>query len=290
MKPLRQLAGTLLLLFFCNAHADDASVRILGSGGPGYNADRAEAAVLLRFGDVNILVDMGNGTLAGLSKAGVRPTQLSALVITHHHIDHNQELIPIFANALLGKNSLTVVGPAGTRAQTDFSSTFYRDDVAYRRANIGIPGPVPQAEIREVKGGEEFTLQGITVKTAAVNHSVETVAYRFEKDGKSVVVSGDLYYSESLGVLARNADVLVIDGGPVSRFRANSNNGNSINARPRSHSTFDEIVTMLAQANAKTVVLNHLPSRAINEAAVRAAFVQEGVLSQIVFAYDGLEL
>lgn len=288
MKRFRQVVGTLLLLVLGNAYGDDVSVRILGSGGPGYNAERAEAAVLVRFGDVKFLVDMGNGTLAGLSKAAVRPGQLAALFITHHHIDHNQELIPVFASALLGRNAPTVVGPAGTQTQTDFASTFYRNDVAYRRANIGIPGAAPHAEVREVKGGEEFTLHGIAIKTLAVNHSVETIAYRFEKDGKSVVVSGDLYYSESLVALAQNVDILVIDGGPVSIPRGRTIE--STKARPRSHSTFDEIIAMLAKANAKTVVLNHLPARAINETAVRDAITHAGIRSQIVFAYDGLEL
>ena len=260
-------------------------MRILGSGGPGYNAERAEAAVLVSFGSDQLLVDMGNGTLAGLSKAGVRPGQLSALIITHHHIDHDQELIPILAQSLLGKNTPTVIGPAGTKLQADFASSFYREDIAYRRANIGTPGSIPAPEVKEVKGGEAFTLHGITVKTAAVNHSIETIAYRFEKEGKSVVISGDLYYSASLSQLALNADILVLDGGPVSMPRARAN---APSGKPRSHSTFEEIITMVADSKVKTVVLNHLPTRAIDEAAVRAAFTAAGVTSQVVFAYDGL--
>ena len=67
-------------------------------------------------------------------------------------------------------------------------------------------------------------MRGITVKTAAVNHSLETIAYRFEKDGKSVVLSGDLYYSESLVGLARNADILILDGGAVASAAPNTKN------------------------------------------------------------------
>ena len=286
MKTRQRLLSVLFFALIGSAVGADegVSVRILGSGEPGYNAERAEAAVLVSFGAEQLLVDMGNGTQAGLSKAGLRAPQLAALIITHHHIDHNQELIPILANALLRQTAPMAVGPAGIKAQADFARNFYQEDIAYRRANIGTPGSIPIPEVKEIKGGEEFTLGGITVKTAAVNHSIETIAYRFEKDGKSVVVSGDLYYSESLIKLAKNADILVLDGSPASMPNGR---GSAQNGKPRSHSTFDEIITMVKESSAKTVVLNHLPNRAIDEAAVRAAFTKAGVASQIVFAYDG---
>ena len=72
---------TTLLSPILSAQAADTgfSLRILGSGGPGYNPQRAEPSVLLRLGDDLILVDMGNRTQAGLAEAGVRRNELSAL-------------------------------------------------------------------------------------------------------------------------------------------------------------------------------------------------------------------
>ncbi len=49
---------------------------------------------------------MGNGTQANLNKLGVNIRKLSALFFTHHHLDHNEEFVPIFIRSLLGKSIL----------------------------------------------------------------------------------------------------------------------------------------------------------------------------------------
>ncbi len=270
----------------------DVLLRIIGSGGPGYNSQRAESSVLLRYGDVTFLIDMGNGTQAGLNTANIKLRQLSALFITHHHTDHEQEFIPILAGMLMGKTASFVVGPSGIRSLTEFTENFYKSDILYRRSNIGMSGDIPVTDVREVKGGEEFSVRGVTIRTAAVNHSIETIAYRFEKDGKSIVVSGDLYYSESLILLSKNADILILDGGPLSSSANGATNSKKKKGtdRQRAHSTLDEIVSMVVSSQAKSVVLTHLPSRTIDEDSVRAAFIRAGAGCMVIFARDGLEI
>lgn len=284
--------------------AADLKVQILGSGGPGYNPQRAEASVLIRAGDADLLVDMGNGTAAALDKAGVRVNALAALMMTHHHIDHDQEFAPLLVKTLLGPQGPAVIGPSGTKILTDFVTGFYKEDIAYRRSNGGRTGAVPLPSVREVHGGERFDLLGMVVTTAAVKHTTETVAYRFDLNGKSVVVSGDLYYSESLAVLAQNADLLIIDsggvavvgraagggqaarnGGPANRQVANSGGAST----ERSHSTAEELVKMVADARVKTVVLTHFGQRPVDEDAVRRLFAASTDCN-VVFAVDMLEL
>jgi ribonuclease BN (tRNA processing enzyme) len=297
------IAGFLLAAFLFSVLSVQAadtgfSLRILGSGGPGYNPQRSEPSVLLRQGNDRILVDMGNGTQTGLAAAGVRPNELSSLFVTHHHLDHEQEFVPILAGCLMGRKAPLVVGPSGIKALTDFVGSFYRSDIAYRRANIGVLGAIPVPEVREVRGGEEFLMRDITIKTAAVNHSLETIAYRFEKDGRSVVISGDLYYSESLIGLARNADILILDGGAVASAAQNARNQpvaqkareGQPGERQRAHATFEEIVSMVVATKAKTVVLTHLSARPINEGYVKSAFSDAGATCALLFARDGLEL
>jgi ribonuclease BN (tRNA processing enzyme) len=292
------LAAFLSLAFSAQAADPDFSVRILGSGGPGYNPQRAEPSVLLRLGDDRILVDMGNGTQAGLAVAGLRPNQLSALFVTHHHLDHEQEFIPILAGCLRGRRAPVVVGPGGIKSLADFTGRFYRSDIAYRRAAIGAVGEIPEPEVREVKGGEKFPLSGIVVKTAAVNHALETIAYRFERRGRSVVISGDLTYSEGLVRLARNADILILDGGAAASAAPTAGNGpplrkpgpNQPQDRQRAHSSFAEIVSMVVATRAKTVVLTHLSDRPIDEETVRSAISGAGATGTVILARDGLEL
>ena len=281
-----------------SADENTLSLIILGSGGPGYNASRAEASVLIRYGDIEILVDMGNGTLAGLSEAGTRPNQLEALFITHHHLDHTQEFMPILAGALLGRKAPVIVGPEGINALADCTQSFYKDDITYRRANMGVTGAIPVPEVREVSGGEQFYIYDISVTCAGVNHTIETIAYRFDAAGRSIVVSGDLYYSENLISLAQGADILVLDSGSLAGAgqgkpnprQTSSTDPARASTQGQSHSTLEELIAMLIDTDVKFVVLTHLPNKPINEEAVKAAFAAAGIDSVILFATDGMEL
>ena len=287
------LCFTAMVVSASLVQAADLKVQILGSGGPGYNPQRAEASVLIRTGDADLLVDMGNGTAAALDKAGVRANSLAALMMTHHHIDHDQEFAPLLVNTLLGPQGPAVIGPSGTQTLTDFVTGFYKEDIAYRRSNGGRTAAFPLPSVREVHGGESFDLLGMAVKTAAVKHTIETVAYRFDSNGKSVVVSGDLYYSESLAVLAKNADLLIIDSGGVAAVGRVADSGqvarNGGANTERSHSTAEELVKMVADANVKAVVLTHFGQRPVDEDAVRRLFAAS-TDCKVVFAVDMLEL
>jgi ribonuclease BN (tRNA processing enzyme) len=281
-----------------SAEEHTLSLRILGSGGPGYNASRAESSVLVRYGSIEILVDMGNGTLAGLSEAGIRPNQLEALFITHHHLDHTQEFMPVLAGSLLGRKAPALVGPQGINVLAASTQSFYQNDITYRRSNIGVAGATPVPEVREVSGGEQFTIDGIDVRCARVNHTIETIAYRFDAAGKSIVISGDLYFSENLITLAQDVDVLVVDSGSLARTSREEKNPRQAigptparaNTQGQSHSTLEELIAMLSAANAKVVILTHLPNKPIDEEAVKAVFATAGINSIIIFAVDGMEL
>ncbi len=84
-----------------------------------------------------------------------------------------------------------------------------------------------QLDVVDSKGGEEFNLGDVSVKTAQVNHTIHTLAYRFEHENfGSIVISGDLSYSPSLVELARNADILVIDSGGMPSLDGPRRRGN----------------------------------------------------------------
>lgn len=283
-----------------DSHQTTMSVRILGSGSPGYNVERGEASVLLRAGTNTILIDMGNGTIGALSKAGVKVNEITSFFLTHHHIDHEAEIFQLLISALIGKKAPNIVGPSGIKKLCDFVISFYEKDILYRRNAIGTSSLIPTLEIKEVGASENFTQGSLLVKTASVNHTIETIAYRFEFEGKSVVVSGDLYYSESLIALANNADLLIIDGGAVSaavnstekKSQGNTSSSGALTASSeiKSHSSFDEVISMVALSKVKKVVFTHLNQKKIDEAAVRSALIAKGAGCTVLFATDGLEI
>ena len=192
----------------------DFSVVILGSGAPQYDPKRAGPSAAIQYHGRFILVDMGNGTQAQLYKAGIALSQIDAFFITHHHLDHDEEFMPLVDKALVRGEPLEIVGTPGTKKLTDFTEDFYSEDIAYRKERRGRTGQTNRKPtIREIQGGESFKLGALQVTSAQVPHSIHTVAYRFDVGGQSIVISGDLTYSDKLIELARGADVLVMDSG-----------------------------------------------------------------------------
>jgi len=278
---------------------------IIGSGSPIYDSERAGPSVLIEYKDTKIIVDTGNGTKANLDKAGVNIKELDGLLYTHHHLDHNEELVPIFIKSLLGNNKFIFAGPPGT---SDFSKSIfslYGEDINYRlsNSNRSIDDVKDNYTVKNLKGGDSFFLGDIKISTVKVNHTIYTIAYRFEVEGQSIVISGDLSYTEDLIGLAQNADYLIIDsGGTIKNGRTRrkgsiKNNGNSNNKnenksdshKQRAHVTLDESSRMAGGAGVKNMVLTHFTPGEIDEEATTDA-IRENYSGSVLFAYDLMKL
>jgi len=64
----------------------------------------------------------------------------------------------------------------------------------------------------EVRGRDQVRLAGVTIDTAPMDHSPQSVAFRLTgPGGRSLVYSGDTDYSEQLVDLAQQADLLICE-------------------------------------------------------------------------------
>lgn len=151
---------------------------IVGSGSPAHDEDRASASVLISNGDTQILVDMGNGTQANLSKLGVNVSETSALLFTHHHLDHNEEFVPILIHSLMGRHEFQIVGPPNTVEFTESNLDLYAEDIAYRLGKSGrtLAERRSAFTVHDIEGGEAFDIGGIHVSTLEVPHATHTIA------------------------------------------------------------------------------------------------------------------
>jgi len=277
------------------------SVIIVGSGSPQYAPDRSSPSALIQYQGRFFLVDMGNGTQARLNELGLIPRQIEALLLTHHHLDHNEEFGPLLMHTRLMGARPEIVGPPTTQKLVDFTLDFYAEDIAYRLGRLGrTMQDFDHPTARELQGGEHFALGGMQVSTTRVNHTIHTVAYRFDAGGQSIVISGDLSYTESLIDLAHGADVLVIDSGAaiVRQGRAvpggrpggpgtPSEVGRSDGVNP--HGSFEDVVTMARKSGAKRLVLTHIAPGEVDEAATMAA-IKKTYSGEVIVACDLLEI
>lgn len=278
-------------------HETDFSVLTLGSGSPELNPARASACTGIQYRGAYYLVDTGNGSALSLLKGGARGPyrhrDIAAILFTHLHQDHVNDYFDMVTHRWSeGGKRLDLIGPPGTAELHRFLVTFFRDDLRYRlrggeKAGIDEEGMFRAVDIRELTGSNGFQLGGLRVTTCELTHSLYNLAYRFEAEGRSVVVSGDTAFDRRLVDLSRGANALVIDANPWADDSAPRPGG------PPSHMTLSEVVRVAAEAAVATVVLTHLWPLPVDEALVRrtqAAFVAGGYRGRVVFAEDGLEV
>jgi len=281
-------------------HKGPFSVITVGTGAPRYSPERSGPCALVHYKGHYFIVDMGNGTQARLHQANIRLGNLEAFLFTHFHLDHSEEFIPLLINAWLqGQDNLKIIGPPGVKEYHAFLLSFYKDDIAYRARRTGRPvGKIRDIGIRELTGEETFELSGVSVRSIEVPHTVYTLAYRFDAEGESIVISGDLTYSENLIRLAKGADVLVMDSGGYIRAKKQGaprrerpprRSGGGNKAQVRAHPSLKEIATMASKAGVKKLVLTHFAPGVIDKEATSRA-IRQTFKGEIVFGEDLMEV
>ena len=289
--------------FFCGIalsqeqNSDLLTLTVIGSGSPQFNPDRAGPSALISYKDTHIVVDTGNGTQARFNEIGLKIKELDGILYTHHHLDHNEEFIPIFIRSLLGDNKFSLAGPPPMKAMNESTLSQYKTDIEYRMRRSGrtLPDVLSNYTVKEIADKSSFTIGEIKISTTKVKHTIDTIAYRFDAGGQSIVVSGDLTYSESLPILAKDTDVLLIESGgtikvgATRRNRNSENRGGGSNSNPRGHQrahvTLDETARMAKESNAKKIVLTHFTNGENDEPATIAE-LRKDYQGEIIFGED----
>jgi ribonuclease BN (tRNA processing enzyme) len=177
-------------------------VTFLGTGSAMPTGERNQTGLLVEAGEDTLLVDCGSGVLGALAGTEAGYEAVDTVLLTHHHLDHVSDLLPLLkARWLAGEESLSVVGPEGTESLVEG----LLDVHDYLRGRVDL-------DYREVDGGA-FDLLGFEIGTAETVHSMAGFAYRFAHSdaGADFCFSGDTEATETVAELADGARVLAHD-------------------------------------------------------------------------------
>ncbi len=244
-------------------------IRILGSGSLDPRPDRGTAGTVLSSEGSNILVDSGSGTLYRLLKAGLTYNDLDLLCYTHCHIDHFSDFPVFLFTSKYGipprATDLTVLGGQG----------FQR---IYEKIK-DIFGKTVESDLFDVEIVEMPDLEkaGFRIRSCKIDHSPESVAFRFTvTGGSSVVISGDTDYSADLVRLAEKCDVLITECSYPDGMKVEG------------HLTPSYAGRMAREAGAKRLVLTHLyPPTETADLVAQAGKEFDGT---VTIAEDGMEI
>ncbi|MEI7850188.1 MAG: MBL fold metallo-hydrolase [Chloroflexota bacterium] len=285
----KPIMNGLMQLFVSGAMAkknapvkDGLYAGLCGTGSPMPDINRAGPCVAVLAGKHFFIVDAGEGSTRNILLMNLPIGKTDAILLTHFHSDHIADLGEMELQRWAGgsnKIPVEVIGPTGVEQVVQgFNLAFQLDD-GYRVEHHG-PETMPPtgaggvAKPFELSGESDasvvvFEQDGVKITAFKVNHFPVTpaVGYRFDYEGRSIVISGDTVYSESLMEHAKGADVLfheALNTAMVQLMNDNSGEtgspsiGKITHDIPSYHSTPEDAAKIAAAAGVRQLVYYHI--------------------------------
>lgn len=164
---------------------------------------------LVHVPDGTVLLDCGPGVAP---KAAAISNELSAIFISHLHVDHCLDLLTLGKALAHGdRRGLPVYVPQGA------TETFRRLNELFPLGTEG-PGPHPTDrvfrdvfEVVEYAPGEPVQIGTTTVEPVPMRHRLPCCGFRISSNGQTLAYSGDTGMTPSFERLAGDADLLLVE-------------------------------------------------------------------------------
>jgi len=217
------------------------------------------------------MLDSGAGALRNVANFGYDYRKIHHLCYSHLHPDHTIDFVPLLF-ALKNDPDVGEIHRLNVNVPAGFIG-YYKE--LLKVYNGWIQADHLDVEITERGTGEQFSLASATVETGPVIHADESIAYRFtDRDGATLVYSGDTGYAESFAEFARDADLLILESAvPEGTDFAG-------------HCTPSEAGKIAELAGAKRTMLTHFYPQVEREDI--AGIAQQYYSGEILLASDGL--
>ncbi|HZK72185.1 MAG TPA: MBL fold metallo-hydrolase [Clostridia bacterium] len=193
-------------------------ITILGNNGAYTGAEGACSGYLVTEKEINIVFDMGPGTLANLQKF-ISIDKIDALVLSHLHYDHIGDLfilnyaVEIYKSRGLFDGKMKIYCPAVP--VVDFERIKGMD---------GVFEVIPYNDKTIVSIGD------LNIKFSEMTHSITSYACAVKCPTGLFVYTGDTSYNEKIADFSMGADILLIDAGLISEDKNKNKNANHLTA------------------------------------------------------------
>jgi ribonuclease BN (tRNA processing enzyme) len=244
---------------------------ILGSGTGVPSSIRGGPGYLVQAEGIDLIMDLGMGTLAKLDRLGVSLKLCGPILISHLHPDHTAELVSLlFALKNLGIGRVETLQIIGCCGLNDFIEQLFGVYGDWIR-----PGTFT-LEIHEMEK-DEIELEGFHLSSMPVQHTEKSIGFRLKSlSGKIVAYSGDSDLCSGLINLIKGTDLAIVECSFPDQKKCPG------------HLTPSEVGKAALESGAKKVVLTHFyPECAGVDLVAQCRRYYKG---EVIIAEDLLEL
>ncbi|MDQ7858057.1 MAG: MBL fold metallo-hydrolase [Armatimonadota bacterium] len=230
----------------------DAALVVLGTGGALPTARRDNTALAFRIGTGGVLIDCPGGVYTKLLRAGVDPTALDAVVLTHAHPDHVYGLVSLVHSLWMvargaPRAPLPLYAPAAEAGRVRALLALFDLD---RRAAF-----LDHRALPDDPGRPFWERGGHRLHAHTVDHGPPACAVRWDAPGGlRVTYSTDTRPLDALAAFGASSDLFVHEATYAS--------GEEDLAGAGGHSTAGQAGRIAALAGARRLLLVHLGDHA----------------------------
>ena len=293
----KTICVSLLTFSAASVSAQELRVTFLGTGAPRPSFERYGPSILVEAGDQRVLVDPSWGLRERIMQVGSFEllTGIDHVLISHLHFDHTLGFTDLWLTGwFFGRRvPLRAQGPAGTTEMLGHFRKAYDWDIGYRFL-VGVPREGVDIEAQDVTPGVIYDNDGLKITAFEVAHMPidmetrelldfegQTLGFRFDYHGHSLVLSCDTRPSDNLVEHARGVDVLVHEAQYASPGA--SEEAKLANVSLSVHTEPKDAGLVFERAKPKMAVYSHLIPPQITEEALKAATPYDGPL---IVAHD----
>jgi ribonuclease BN (tRNA processing enzyme) len=190
-----------------------------------------------------LLFDTGSGleTLKQIVRAGLEPTMLRGIFLTHRHWDHAAGLLPLLL-------WLRLRHPEIAARITVHGSTETMSAMAEMHRLSGHRGQFSFCDLAPEQSITPWS--GCAVEAIAVQHITGSLGYRVRLPRTVLVLSGDTAPAETVAAAAREADILI--------HEASFDRAQEAKAADLRHTTGEQAGALASRAAVRRLILTHL--------------------------------
>lgn len=264
------------------------TITFLGTGNAVPTKLRNHTAILIDIANEHLLIDCGEGTQRQFKVAGISPSKLTKLLITHWHGDHVLGIPGLFQTLAMAdyQKTLEIHGPHETIHNIELLQRLYNEfkinTKTYESKKICFENPLLKIEAMSMAHGmptngyaielkERIRLDKKKLKKLKLPNSpllgelqqgkdivwqgkkIKAKDLTYREQGKKVVIILDTGMNPAAIELAKNADLLICES-TFSKEEAEK-------AKEYKHLTSVDAATIAKKAKVKQLILTHISQR-----------------------------
>lgn len=243
---------------------------VLGACGTYPRPGGATNGFLVREGDTDLVLELGNGCLSNLAK-GADPAALGAVIITHMHIDHFGDLYPLFYALRFDPEE-----PWGLRLIMPRGGLEFMGRILGEDSREYLPR-VFAAE--DIDTGRDYAVGDMRIRFFPTRHPVEGYSVRLEGAGWSMAYSSDSSPCPGLEAAAAGVDLFICEATLPASHVEEASHG---------HLTSLQAGETAARAGARSLLLTHIWPAFDRQDILEEA--REAFPGDVALAEEGMEL